>query len=137
MMGYEDRPQALAATCRFAWERTKTPILVTENGWAGEDDTRRTAFVGEALGALHGAIAEGVDIRGYFYWSLIDNFEWLRGYGPKFGLIGVDRATQRRAIKGSAAFLGEVARANALGSPVSRPSVKAVEQDVAGTPVGV
>jgi len=114
MMGYEDRPQALAETCRFAWKRTKTPILVTENGWAGEDDRRRAAFVAEALSELHGAIAEGVDVRGYFYWSLLDNFEWSLGYGPKFGIIGVDRATQRRGIKPSAAALGEIARANAL-----------------------
>src|SRR6202000_1743897 len=87
MMGYEDRPQALAATCRFAWERTKTPILVTENGWAGGDDRRRCAFVAEALHHLHDAMTDGVDVRGYFYWSLLDNFEWGAGYGPKFGLI--------------------------------------------------
>ena len=115
VMGYEDRPQALAATCRFVWERTHTPILVTENGWAGEDDARRGAFVQEALSELHGAIAEGVDVRGYFYWSLLDNYEWAAGYGPKFGLIGVDRTTQQRRIKPSAVALGDIARANALG----------------------
>lgn len=115
VMGYEDRPQALAETCRFAWSRTRTPILVTENGWAGEDDRRRGAFVTEALAHLHAAIAEGVDVRGYFYWSLLDNFEWGAGYGPKFGLIGVDRSTQARAIKPSAVMLGQIARANALG----------------------
>ena len=137
MMGYEDRPQALAATCRFAWERTKTPILVTENGWAGADDNRRAAFVAEALTALHGAIAEGVDVRGYFYWSLLDNFEWTSGYGPTFGLIGVDRATQQRAIKPSAARLGEIARANAVGA--SEPSAVAVDAATrgSGAPVGV
>jgi beta-glucosidase len=137
MMGYEDRPQALAATCRFAWDRTQTPILVTENGWAGEDDARRASFVAEALDALHGAIADGVDVRGYFYWSLLDNFEWLRGYGPKFGLIGVDRATQRRAIKPSAAFLGEVARANALYPTARTPAQQAKGSNSAGAPVGV
>jgi len=138
MMGYEDRPQALAATCRFAWERTQTPILVTENGWAGEDDTRRASFVAEALDALHGAIADGVDVRGYFYWSLLDNFEWLRGYGPKFGLIGVDRATQRREIKPSAALLGEVARANALAPSVRTPAPpRQTDHNEVGTPVGV
>jgi beta-glucosidase len=137
MMGYEDRPQALAATCRFAWERAKTPILVTENGWAGEDDARRAAFVAEALDALHGAMADGVDVRGYFYWSLLDNFEWLRGYGPKFGLIGVDRATQRRAIKPSAAFLGEIARANALRAAPSTSLESAAPPATGGAPVGL
>jgi beta-glucosidase len=135
MMGYEDRPQALAATCRFAWERTKTPILVTENGWAGEDDRRRCVFVTEALEALHEAIAEGVDVRGYLYWSLLDNYEWTRGYQPKFGLIGVDRSTMRRQIKPSAALLGEIARANAL--PAADAAAAAVVVEGSGAPVGV
>jgi beta-glucosidase len=111
-MGYEDCPQALAQTCRYAWERTKTPIIVTENGWAGDDDARRIAFIREALEGLHGAISEGVDVRGYFYWSLFDNFEWLAGYAPKFGLIAVDRPTQQRRIKPSAVAFGEIARLN-------------------------
>ena len=55
---------------------------------------------------------EGIDIRGYYYWSLMDNFEWLFGYGPQFGLIAVDRRTQRRTPKASAYWLGEIARAN-------------------------
>jgi beta-glucosidase len=114
VMRYEDRPQALAATCRYAWDRTKTPILVTENGWSGEDDARRSAFIEGALDGLHGAIADGVDVRGYFYWSLLDNYEWMLGYAPKFGLVGVDRATQRRSIKPSAVRLGQIAQANAL-----------------------
>jgi beta-glucosidase len=135
MMGYEDRPQALAATCRFAWERTKTPILVTENGWAGEDDRRRCAFVTEALGALHEAIEGGVDVRGYFYWSLLDNYEWTRGYQPKFGLIGVDRSTMRRQIKPSATLLGEIARANALRAADAAAAAVVVEGS--GAPVGV
>lgn len=114
VMGYEDRPQALAETCRFVWERTQTPIIVTENGWSGENDARRCAFIREALTDLHGAMADGVDVRGYFYWSLLDNYEWLLGYEPKFGIVGVDRATQQRAIKPSAVMLGGIAQANAL-----------------------
>jgi beta-glucosidase len=132
MMGYEDRPQALAAVCRWTWARTKTPIIVTENGWAGADDRRRTAFVEEALAALQGAMDEGVDVRGYFYWSLLDNFEWTSGYGPTFGLIGVDRTTQTRAIKGSAARLGEIARANSL-----EIGGDAAAERGSGAPVGV
>jgi beta-glucosidase len=135
IMGYEDRPQALAATCRFAWERTRTPILVTENGWAGEDDRRRAEFVVEALTALREAMADGVDVRGYFYWSLLDNYEWTRGYGPKFGLIGVDRATMRRQIKPSAVLLGEIARANALPGPTTADMT--VADRGSGAPVGL
>jgi beta-glucosidase len=119
VMGYEDRPQALAETCRYVWARTKTPIIVTENGWAGENDTRRIAFIRSALTGLHGAIAEGVDVGGYFYWSLIDNFEWLSGYAPKFGLLGVDRTTQQRQIKPSAVAFGEIARMNAVSGPTA------------------
>jgi len=113
-MGYEDRPQALAETCRYVWEQTRTPIIITENGWAGEDDARRAAFIREALTDVHAAIKSGVDIRGYFYWSLLDNYEWLLGYDQKFGLIAVDRTTQRRTIKPSAAVLGGIARTNGL-----------------------
>lgn len=141
MMGYEDRPQALAETCRFAWERTRTPILVTENGWAGEDDRRRCAFITEALGALREAIEEGLDVRGYLYWSLLDNYEWTRGYQPRFGLIGVDRATMQRQIKPSAVLLGEIARANALPAPHAADMMPAADASVvpegSGAPVGV
>jgi beta-glucosidase len=113
-MGYEDRPQALGETCRFVWNRAKTPIIVTENGWAGENDARRAAFIREALTGVQAAMADGVDVRGYFYWSLLDNYEWLLGYEPKFGLVGVDRPTQRRSIKPSAVMLGDIARTNEL-----------------------
>ena len=114
MMGYEDRPQALAEVCRYVWARTRTPIIVTENGWAGDDDGRREAFVAEALTGLQRAISEQIDVRGYYYWSLLDNFEWIAGYGPRFGLIGVDRTTQRRSIKPSAIALGVIARQNGI-----------------------
>lgn len=114
VMGYEDRPQALGETCRFVAARTGAPIIVTENGWAGDDDDRRSRFIEEALGGLHAAMADGADIRGYFYWSLLDNYEWLLGYGPRFGLVGVDRKTLRRTIKPSALRLGAIARANGL-----------------------
>jgi beta-glucosidase len=113
-MGYEDRPQAMAETCRFVWEAIRTPIIITENGWSGERDSRRADFIREALADVHQAIGEGVDIRGYIYWSAFDNYGWMAGYRPKFGLIGVDRATQTRQIKGSALALGAIARANAL-----------------------
>ena len=114
VMGYEDRPQALAQVCRYVWEQTKTPIVVTENGWAGNDDRRRCEFIRDSLTELHAAINDGVDVRGFFYWSLLDNFEWLVGYAPKFGLIAVDRSTQRRSLKQSALVYGQIARDNAI-----------------------
>lgn len=132
-MGYEYRPQALGATCRDAWAATQTPILVTESGIATQDDSRRRAFIREALESISAAIADGVDIRGYVYWTLLDNFEWMSGYAPTFGLVGVDRRTQARAIKLSAVMLGEIARANSL---VAAP--RATDSTVSGgAPVGV
>jgi beta-glucosidase len=121
-MGFADRPQALAQVCRRVWERTRTPIIVTENGWAGDQDERREQFIIEALDSLHDVIAQGADIRGYYYWTLLDNYEWLSGYKQRFGLLDVDRATQRRTIKPSAVTLGQIARHNAVdaGAPVPR-----------------
>ena len=118
-MGWEDRPEALAATCRYVRERIPTPILVTENGWAGHDDTRRCAFMREALAGLKREIDGGSQVLGYLYWSLLDNYEWFSGYGPRFGLIGVDRQTQRRQIKPSALVLGDIARHNSLAQAES------------------
>ena len=82
------------------------PIHITENGCAYPDtvdspDDARIAFIESHLRALSAAMAAGVDVRGYFYWSLLDNFEWARGYGPRFGLVHVDYATQVRTPKAS------------------------------------
>lgn len=127
-MGWEDRPEAVAATCRYVWERTRTPILVTENGWAGSDDARRCAFIREALVALKAEMDQGVDVRGYLYWSLLDNYEWMSGYDPKFGLIAVDRRTQQRQIRPSGLVLGQIARENGL---FEAPTVPAADVAVA------
>jgi beta-glucosidase len=118
-MGYEYRPQALGAACRDAWAATQIPIVVTESGIATQDDSRRRAFIHGALESVGAAMADGVDIRGYIYWTLLDNFEWMSGYAPTFGLIGVDRRTLARAIKPSAVMIGEIARANTLSEPES------------------
>jgi beta-glucosidase len=111
----EYRPQAVGASVRRVAEvLPDTPILITENGLATTDDEERIAFTAEVLDGLHAAVAGGVDVRGYLHWSLLDNFEWFSGYAITFGLIGVDRSTFTRAPKPSLAWLGEVARRNAL-----------------------
>lgn len=116
IMGYEYRPEALEATVRRAWSYLggNVPIVVTENGIAVTDDAQRIEFVNAALEGVGRCLADGVDVRGYIYWSALDNFEWALGYGPTFGLIAVDRQTFARTPKPSAAWLGEVARANSL-----------------------
>ena len=115
IMGYEFWPESLEATIRRAWDVTNhTPIIVTENGIAATDDTRRVEYVRRALLGVLACIDDAIDVRGYTYWSLLDNFEWANGYGPTFGLIGVDRTTQERTVKPSARWLGAIARANAI-----------------------
>ncbi|MFZ6004224.1 MAG: glycoside hydrolase family 1 protein [Actinomycetota bacterium] len=116
IMGYEYYPQALEATIRRAWERTKgeVPIIVTENGIGTDDDSQRLAYVRTALEGVLACLADGIDVRGYTYWSLLDNFEWALGYGPRFGIVDCDRTTFARTPKESAHWLGRVARANAL-----------------------
>jgi beta-glucosidase len=115
-MGYEYAPRALEYTVRRAASYTGIPVLVTENGIATNDDAERVEFVAEALRGVHCCVADGVDVRGYFVWSLLDNFEWRLGFDPKFGLCAVDRLTFERRPKPSARWFGEVARANALVS---------------------
>ena len=99
------------------------PILITENGGAFNEppsadgqihDERRVEFMRSHLAALEAAIDRGVDVRGYFAWSLMDNFEWGEGYVPRFGITWVDYATQERVPKDSARWYAEVARRNAL-----------------------
>jgi beta-glucosidase len=113
-MGYEFWPEALEATIRRAVAVAGVPVLVTENGIGTDDDADRIAYVRRALQGVLACLADGIDVRGYVYWSLLDNFEWVLGYRPTFGLVAVDRTTQRRAPKPSARWLGEIARANAL-----------------------
>jgi beta-glucosidase len=112
-MGYEFWPDALEATIRRAWDVTRgVPILVTENGIGTADDAERIEYVEQALQGVVACLDDDIEVRGYVYWSLLDNFEWTLGYGPKFGLVAVDRETQTRAAKPSAHWLGAIARAN-------------------------
>jgi len=113
-MHYEFWPEALEATIRYAIEVTGIPVIVTENGLATADDTRRIEYIERALRGVANCLADGLDVRGYTYWSAFDNFEWYRGYKPTFGLIAVDRETQERTVKPSARWLGAIARANGL-----------------------
>lgn len=108
--GYEFYPQALGATIRDAWKLAGRPIYVTENGIATNDDSRRVAYIDAALAAMRAAQADGADVRGYFHWSLLDNFEWTAGYAQHFGLVAVDRASFKRTPKPSAVHLGKIAQ---------------------------
>lgn len=79
---------------------------MTENGIATDDDSRRVAFIEKALEGVQNCIQDGIPVKGYFHWSLLDNFEWQKGYSMTFGLIAVDRSTQTRIPKKSLTYLG-------------------------------
>ena len=108
---------------RLAREYNPPPMFITENGMANADrlvdgrvhDAPRIAYMRGHLEALSRAIAAGVDVRGFFYWSLLDNYEWDSGYDKRFGLVHVDYATQQRTLKDSAHWYRDfVARQAAL-----------------------
>ncbi len=90
------------------------PVYVTENGVFDPTDEVRQRYLVAHVRAVHAAISRGVDVRGYFHWSLVDNFEWAEGYSTPFGLIGVDRATGERTPRKSAELYARICRANGL-----------------------
>ncbi len=110
-MGWENYPQGLTQLlCKIHADYPLPPLYITENGCACADtlvngkvhDTARITYLHTHLAALQAAMAAGADVRGFFYWSLMDNFEWNSGYAKRFGLIHVDYATQKRTFKDSA-----------------------------------
>jgi beta-glucosidase len=90
------------------------PVYITENGLASDDDEWRQRYIADILSNVLLAVEDGVDVRGYFHWTNMDNFEWARGYSARFGLIAVDRTTLERTIKPSGRVYGRIAAANAL-----------------------
>lgn len=108
-MNYEFYPWGLGHVLRAVAANFSGELLVTENGIATADDTRRIAYIDVAMEEIRACIREGLSVKGYFYWSLLDNFEWQKGYSMTFGLIAVDRTTQQRFPKPSLRHLGEFA----------------------------
>lgn len=90
------------------------PIYITENGLADALDEKRAEFIKNHLFWVHKAISEGADVRGYFYWSLLDNFEWDKGFWPRFGLIEVDPETQARTVRKSALEYAKICKNNEI-----------------------
>ncbi|GAA0814747.1 GH1 family beta-glucosidase [Spirilliplanes yamanashiensis] len=123
-MGWQIEPSALTKLLtRIGRDYPGLPLLITENGAAYPDgpgpdervtDTLRVNYLDGHLRACHDAISNGVDLRGYFVWSLLDNFEWAEGYKKRFGIVHVDYMSQRRTPKDSARWYREVIRRNGL-----------------------
>jgi beta-glucosidase len=115
--GYEYWPEALEGALRHAWAVTRgRPLIVTESGVATDDDARRVEYIDRAIAAMRRAMEAGIDVRGFLYWSALDNFEWHHGFAQRFGLIAVDRTTQARTVKPSCLHLGKIARSSAGAS---------------------
>lgn len=108
-MGWYMEPEGIYSLLLRTWSRFKKPIFITENGLADANDQNRRWWIEETIVAMERAISEGVDLRGYFHWSLLDNFEWQDGWWPKFGLIEVDRANgMKRKLRPSAIWYGKL-----------------------------
>lgn len=105
-MGYEFYPEAIGHVIRHVAEQLPLPILVTENGIGTDDDSRRVEYIKRALAGVKACVADGIPVKGYLHWSLLDNFEWQEGYAKTFGLIAVERSCQKRKPKPSLAYLG-------------------------------
>ena len=125
-MGWEVQAEGLhRLLVRLRDDYAPPPIYITETGAAYVDvladgevhDPERVAFMEGYLRAVHGAILDGVDVRGVFWWSFLDNFEWAYGYGKRFGIVHVDYETQARTPKSSAHYFARIADTGALAPP--------------------
>ncbi len=104
-MNWEIYPEGLYRALKMVRSYTNKAIYITENGIADNSDTKREAYIRDHLAAVNYALGEGLDIRGYFYWSLLDNFEWAHGFDKRFGLYKVNFQTQQRILrKGSKTY---------------------------------
>ena len=112
-MGWEVHPESIYR-CLLELKRYNLPIYVTESGIADAKDAMRKDFIVGYLHAVHRAIAEGADVRGYFHWSLLDNYEWALGFEKRFGLVEVNYETQVRTIRPSARVYAEICRTGTL-----------------------
>jgi beta-glucosidase len=105
-MGYEFYPESLGNVIRTVAKEWKKPIIVTENGLFSADDTQRVEFLRVALEGVKRCVDDGLPVKGYCYWSLLDNFEWQLGFAKTSGLIAVERPSQKRFPKESLSVLG-------------------------------
>ena len=125
-------PAGMRWAIKFASEFGK-PIYVTENGIPDADDDVRPRFILTHLAQVHKAISEGYDVRGYYHWSLIDNFEWSEGWGLRFGLIELNVETQERKIRRSGEMYSEIIRENGITEEIVEKYVPEVKKDIFGT----
>ncbi len=122
-MGWEIYPEGIYHVL-MGLKKYQKPVYITENGLADADDKQRAKFVIDHLKFIHKAISEGVDVKGYFHWSLLDNFEWDKGFWPRFGLIEVDYETLERKPRPSCRIYAEIAKQNELTPDITNKAEK-------------
>lgn len=130
-LGWPITPEALRWATLFLFEEYGKPLIITENGITLDDkpnadgevnDVQRIAFLNDYLSGLQRSVDDGIPVLGYFHWSLCDNFEWAEGYVPRFGLIHVDYASQRRTIKASGRFYRDIIRGQIAAPCIAQSS---------------
>lgn len=112
-MGWEIYPEGIYYTLKEL-QRYEKPVFVAEAGIADRDDKYRGQYIKDLVYWIHKAIEDGVPVKGYMYWSLLDNFEWALGYKERFGLIEIDYETKERKVRGSAYEYKKICEENAL-----------------------
>lgn len=113
-MGWEIYPEGLYKVIRNVYEEYGLPIYITENGIPDATDSKRAKFIYDHMVQIERLISDGVDVRRYYHWSLIDNLEWHNGFWPRFGLIEIDYDTQERRIRKGGHFYGEICKNKAV-----------------------
>ncbi|TFH40464.1 MAG: glycosyl hydrolase family protein, partial [Chrysiogenales bacterium] len=124
-LGWELYPEGLYRFCEACYRRYGLPIYITENGTADREDRFRTRYIYDHLDQVRRLIDAGVDVRRYYHWTLMDNFEWAEGYEPRFGLIAVNFKNQKRAIRKSGAFYADLCTNRGVTEAMIRKYFKA------------
>jgi beta-glucosidase len=109
-LGWEIYPEGLYRVTKKVYDKYKLPIYITENGIPDAKDSKRAKFIYDHMIQIKRLIDSGVDVRRYYHWSLLDNLEWNDGYFPRFGLVHVDYKDQKRTIRNSGYFYGELCK---------------------------
>ena len=109
-LGWDMQPATIQLVLERLYEKYKKPLLITENGLADGDDGDRKWWLTQTIIGMQRAMQGGVPLLGYTHWSLLDNFEWNKGFWPKFGLIEVDRRTMKRTVRPSAIWFSKVVK---------------------------
>jgi beta-glucosidase len=125
-MGWELYPQSIYHILKDL-KKYQKPIYITESGLADATDQKRTWYILGILKNIYRAISDGVDVRGYLHWALLDNFEWEKGFWPRFGLIEVDYETLERKIRPSAYFYRDIIRENGITKEIVNKYAKQIE----------